>query len=131
MDFIERNKEIENVRMLSPLVWAYVGDAVYEVFVRTHLVNYSNAKPHKLHLEAIKYVKAENQAHILKKVLPHLSEEEQEIVKRGRNAENHHLPKNASSADYSYSTGFEALIGFLYLTKNDERLSQILTLCID
>ena len=131
MDIFERNKSIEDVRMLSPLVWAYVGDNVYELFVRTNLVNESNAKPHKLHIEAIKYVKAENQAKILEKITPNLSEEELEIVRRGRNTENHHLPKNANCADYSYSTGFEALIGFLYLTKQDERLSQILKLCID
>lgn len=131
MDIFKRSKKKEDVRMLSPLVWAYVGDSVYELFIRTHLVNYSNAKPHKLHIESIKYVKAESQAKILEKIFSELSEEEIEIVKRGRNTENHHLPKNANVADYSHSTGFEALIGYLFLTEQDERLEEILKLCID
>lgn len=131
MDIFERNKEEQDVKMLSPLVWAYVGDSVYELFIRTYLVNNSNAKPHKLHLETIQYVKAEAQASILEKILDKLTEEEQEIYKRGRNVENHHLPKNGNIADYSKATGFEALIGYLYLTKQDERLEEILKMCID
>jgi len=131
MDFFERNKDISDIRMLSPLVWAYIGDGVYELFVRTYLINNSNSKPHKLHIESIKFVKAEAQAKILEKMMPELSEDELDIVRRGRNTENHHLPKNANIADYSYSTGFEALIGFLYLTKQDERLNQILKKCMD
>lgn len=131
MDFINREKEIEDVDMLSPLVWAYVGDGVYEMFIRTSLVNKSNAKPHKLHLESIKYVKAKSQADIVKKIHDLLTEREQEIVRRGRNTENHHIAKNANIADYSYSTAFEALIGYLYLSKQDERLKEILNMCID
>lgn len=130
MDIFERSKEIQEAKMLSPLVWAYVGDSVYELFIRTHLVNYSNAKPHKLHLETIQFVKAEAQAKILDRIWDKLSKEEQEIFKRGRNTENHHLPKNGNVADYSHATGFEALIGYLYLTKQDERLEEILKLCI-
>lgn len=131
MDLFERNKELLDVKMLSPLVWAYVGDSVYELFIRTHLVNFSNAKPHKLHLETIKFVKAESQAKILDKIWELLTQEEQEIFKRGRNTENHHLPKNGNVADYSHATGFEALIGYLYLSKQDERLAEILKLCIN
>ena len=131
MDLFERSKDIGEAKMLSPLVWAYIGDSVYELYIRTHLVNYSNAKPHKLHLETIKFVKAEAQANILDEIWNSLSEEEQEIFKRGRNTENHHLPKNGNVADYSKATGFEALIGYLYLTKQDERLEEILKLCID
>ena len=85
MDFIDRNKDIKDVQMLSPLVWAYVGDAVYELYIRTKLVNNSNAKPHKLHIESIKYVKAGAQAQILQNLMPELSEEEQDIVRRARN----------------------------------------------
>lgn len=131
MDIFERNKDMLDVKMLSPLVWAYVGDSVYELYIRTQLVNFSNAKPHKLHLETIKFVKAEAQAKILDKIWNSLTEEEQEIFKRGRNTENHHLPKNGNVADYSHATGFEALIGYLYLSKQDERLEEILKLCID
>ena len=122
MGFLNRNKDIDEVKMLSPLVLAYVGDSVYELFIRTNLVNNSNAKPNKLHIETIKYVKAEAQARILGNIKSELTENELEIVKRGRNTQNHHLPKNTDTADYSQSTGFEALIGYLYLTKQDERL---------
>ena len=130
MEFIERNKKIEDVKMLSPLVWAYIGDSVYELFIRTNLVNNSNAKPHKLHIESIKYVKAGAQANILKKIEDKLTDEEKDIVRRGRNAQNHHIAKNSNVAEYSYSTGFEALIGYLYLMKQDERLEEILNYCI-
>lgn len=131
MDFIKRNKDIDSAKMLSPLVWAYIGDSVYELFVRTHLINNSNAKPHKLHIESIKYVKAKAQADILKKITDALTDEEKDIVRRGRNTENHHVAKNANVADYSQSTAFEALLGYLYLTKQDERLEEILNMCID
>ena len=131
MEFIKREKDINDVRLLSPLVWAYVGDSVYELFVRTKLVNKSNAKPHKLHIESIKYVKAKAQADILKKIQDSLTEDEKDIVRRGRNTENHHVAKNSNVADYSQSTGFEALIGYLYLSKQDDRLEEILNMCID
>lgn len=131
MEFIERNKSQDEVDMLSPLVWAYVGDSVYEMFIRTNLINNSNAKPHKLHIESIKYVKAKAQADILKKIQENLTEEEKNIVRRGRNTENHHVAKNANVADYAQSTAFEALIGYLYLSKKDKRLKEILDSCID
>lgn len=131
MEFIKREKDINEAKLLSPLVWAYVGDSVYELFVRTKLTNNSNAKPHKLHIESIKYVKAKAQANILKKITEKLTDEEKDIVRRGRNTENHHVAKNSNVAEYSQSTGFEALIGYLYLTKQDERLKEILDMCID
>ena len=131
MEFIKREKDINDAKLLSPLVWAYVGDSVYELFVRTKLTNKSNAKPHKLHIESIKYVKAKAQADILKRIQDNLTEEEKDIARRGRNTENHHVAKNANVADYSQSTGFEALIGYLYLTKQDERLEEVLNMCID
>lgn len=131
MEFIKREKSIEECKMLSPLVWAYIGDSVYEMFIRTYLVNNSNAKPHKLHIESIKYVKAKAQADILLKIEDKLTEEEKDIVRRGRNTENHHVAKNSNVADYSKATAFEALIGYLYLTKQDERLEEILLLCLD
>lgn len=130
LEFIERKKKIEDVNMLSPLVWAYIGDSVYEMFIRVNLVNLSNAKPHKLHIESIKYVKAKAQADILKKMEPTLTEKEKEIVRRGRNVQNHHVAKNADVADYAMSTAFEALIGYLYLTKQDDRLKEILNMCM-
>ena len=131
MEVFDIEKEYDDIKMLSPLVWAYVGDSVYELFIRTHLINYSNAKPHKLHLESIKYVKAKAQADILKKIFDNLTEEEKDIVRRGRNTENHHVAKNANIADYTQSTAFEALIGYLYLSKQEKRLKEILNMCID
>lgn len=130
MEIINREKNETDVNMLSPLTWAYVGDAVYELYIRTNLVNNTKLKPHKLHIESIKYVKAKAQAEILKRIESDLTDEEKDIVRRARNAENHHLPKNADPADYMYSTAFEGLIGFLYLTKKDERLKEILKMCM-
>ena len=104
IEIIERPKNIADVNTMSPLTWAYIGDSVYELYVREFLVNTTKLKPHKLHLEAIKYVKAKAQAEILEKIEEKLTENEKEIVKRGRNAENHHLPKNATVQEYMYST---------------------------
>lgn len=128
-ELIERTKSPEEINMLSPLTWAYVGDCIYELYIRTDLVNKTKLKPHKLHIETIKYVKAKSQANILKSIESYLTEKEKEIVRRARNSENHHLPKNADPADYMYSTAFEGLIGYLYLTKQDIRLKEILKMC--
>ena len=129
-DLIYRKKDIDEVRLMPPLVWAYVGDSVYELFIRTHFVNNTKLNPHRLHIESIKYVKAKAQAEILAKIYDELTKEECDIVRRGRNAQTHHLPKNADVTDYMYATAFEALIGYLYLTKQDKRLNEILNLCI-
>ena len=128
-DFIELKKDEKEVNLMSPLTWAYVGDCVYELFIRTKLVNETKLKPHSLHIEAIKYVKAKSQAETLNKIYEQLTEKEKEIVRRGRNAENHHLPKNANVQDYMYSTAFEALIGYLYLTEQNDRLKEIFEIC--
>lgn len=127
---MEIDEQIERAKTLSPLTWAYVGDAVYELYIRNNLVSNTLLKPHKLHIESIKYVKAASQAKILHNLMDILTDEEKEIVRRGRNTKNHHLPKNANVAEYSYSTAFEALIGYLYLTKQEKRLQEILQKCI-
>ena len=114
------------VNTMSPLTWAYIGDAVYELYIRNHLVETTNLKPNKLHKESIKFVKAKSQAQILNKLKEDLTEEEKEIVRRSRNTQNHHLPKNADPTDYMYATAFEGLIGYLYLSKQQERLNEIL-----
>lgn len=116
----------KRVNEMAPLTWAYIGDAVYELFIREHLVKITRLKPHKLHLESIKYVKASAQAKTLKKLEDVLTEEEKEIVRRTRNTKNHHLPKNADINDYMYATAFEGLIGYLYLSKKEKRLEEIL-----
>lgn len=126
MGLIDREKEEVDVNLLSPLTWAYIGDAVYELYIRNKLINETNMKPHKLHIEAIKYVKAKSQAEKLNEIFDSLTEEEQDIVRRGRNTQNHHVPKNSSVEEYMKSTAFEALIGYLYLTEQQERLKEIL-----
>ena len=116
----------KRVNELSPLTWAYIGDAVYELYIREKLVNETKLKPHKLHIESIKHVKASAQAETLRKIEESLTDEEKEIVRRARNTKNHHLPKNANVNDYMHSTAFEGLIGYLYLTKQEKRLQEIL-----
>lgn len=123
-------KNKNEVKLMSPLVWAYIGDSVYELHIREHLVQTTNLKPHKLHIETIKYVKAKAQAELLKNIEPMLTDEEKDIVRRTRNTENHHLPKNANPTDYMYATAFEGLIGYLYLAGEKERLKEILKMCI-
>lgn len=129
-DLFKIDKTEIDIKTLSPLTWAYVGDCVYELYIRTHLVNTTRFKPHKLHVEAIKYVKAQAQAKVVMDILNELSEEEQYIVKRTRNTENHHLPKNANPQDYMYATAFEGLIGYLYLSKQEKRLKEILDISL-
>lgn len=125
-EFINIERDETEINMLSPLTWAYVGDCVYELYIRTKLINQTNLKPHKLHIETIRYVKAQAQAELLKHIYIKLTDEEKDIVRRGRNAENHHLPKNCDVQDYMYATAFEALIGYLYLTKRNQRIKEIL-----
>lgn len=118
--------EKSEVEMMSPLTWAYLGDSIYEAYVRTYLIETTNLKPHKLHIKAIKYVKAKAQADALKKIYDSLTPKEQEIVRRSRNTQNHHVAKNADPADYMYATAFEGLIGYLYLINDQERLQEII-----
>lgn len=125
-EFLKIDRTKQEVELMSPLTWAYIGDAVYELFIRNKLINETNLKPHKLHIEAIKYVKAKSQAEKLNEIYEFLTDEEKDIVRRGRNTQNHHLPKNSNVQEYMYSTAFEALIGYLYLTKQHTRLKEIL-----
>src|SRR5690554_6289531 len=104
-----------NAEQLSPLVLAYVGDAVYELFIRTKLAA-QPGKMHELHQTAVQYVQASSQARIIHALEPKLTTAEKEIVRRGRNAKGG-VPRHGDVAEYRYSTGFEALIGYLYLTR--------------
>lgn len=113
-----------NPNELSPLVLAYVGDAVFELYIRTKLASYP-AKMHKLHKNAVKYVQASSQAAIILAWEPDLTEEEKEVVRRGRNAKGG-VPRHGDVAEYRYSTGMEALLGYLYLNGQVERLLELL-----
>ena len=127
-EFLKIDRPKEEVELMPPLTWAYIGDAVFELYIRNKLINETNLKPHKLHIEAIKYVKAKSQAETLNQIYETLTDEEKDIVRRGRNTQNHHLPKNSNVQEYMYATAFEALIGYLYLTKQHTRLKEILNL---
>lgn len=131
MELLNRKRSIEEVNQMSPLTWAYVGDAIYELYIRTYLINTTHLKPHELHVKSIKYVKAKAQAELLQKLEVFLTEEEKEIVKRGRNTQIHHIAKNATVQDYMYATAFEALVGYLYLIQQDDRLVEILSKALE
>ena len=110
----------------NPLVLAYIGDAVYEVFIRNMLIERKKISVHKLHVKSILYVKASAQASVLHEILKDLNDDECDIVRRGRNAKSGTIPKNAKVSDYKHATAFEALIGHLYLSKQYERLNEIM-----
>lgn len=112
-------------RQISPLTLAFLGDAVYELFVREGLVRAANRPANALHGMAVRQVKASAQAAAAAKLLPLLDEEELAVYKRGRNAHPGHIPKNASHSDYHAATGFEALVGYLYLLGRLPRLREL------
>ncbi len=112
---------------LAPLTLAYIGDGVYELFVRTRIIEENENMPaHKLHKKAIQYVKAHSQSQSIAALMPMLTEEEEAVFRRGRNAKSHTVPKNADLMDYKRATGFEALIGYLYLSEQEERLTELM-----
>nr|WP_288054122.1 ribonuclease III domain-containing protein [Caloranaerobacter azorensis] len=119
------------VKMLSPLQLAYIGDAIYELLIRTYLLSKKNISVNELHKEAVKYVKAKAQADIVHNLQDKLTEEEWSIIKRGRNAKSGSAPKNAELIDYKYATGFETLMGFLYLIGDNERIYEIFNMIIN
>lgn len=120
-----------DISQMSPLVWAYMGDAVYEKFIREYVIRQGLCKNGLLHKKSIKYVSAKGQSQILKEVEDFLTDEEKDIVRRGRNSNPHSTAKNADIVEYKYATGFEALIGWLYLNEKEERLEEILKKCVE
>ncbi|QKY70925.1 Mini-ribonuclease 3 [Lentibacillus sp. CBA3610] len=117
-----------DVKQMKSLALAYMGDAVYEVHVREHLLRIGNVKPNQLHKEAVTFVSGKAQAAIILHWLEmdYLSHEEEGIVARGRNAKSGTIPKNTSVQTYRYSTAFEALIGYHHLLGNQERLTELM-----
>ena len=112
---IERKEATE----FSPLVLAYIGDAVYELIIRSILVSMGNRPVNKLNKDATSLVKASAQSEIIKLISDSLSDKEYTVFKRGRNSSPHTMAKNASMSDYKHATGFESLIGYLYLNINN------------
>ena len=125
MEFFEPISEKE-ASLLNALTLAYVGDAVHSLYVRNSLVMMGDKKIDELHKLASSVVKAEMQAKLAEKLFDSMTEAEQSVYLRGRNSSPHHKAKNQTAADYRKATGFEAVLGYLYLTGQYSRLQQIL-----
>lgn len=127
------NFKLSDVKQLNSLALAYMGDAVFEQVVREHLIRSGRVKPNILHREATKYVSAKAQATIVREMLStqFLSEEEEAVLRRGRNAKSGTVPKNTDVQTYHYSTAFEAVIGSLYLSGQKERLQEVFQFAIE
>lgn len=131
-DLRVREFTVDEARMLNPLQLALVGDGVYEMFIRNYVLSANTSlSAHKIHVSAIGFVKAKSQSIIMHVLEGKLTEEEESIYKRGRNAKSATVPKNADVRDYRMATGFEALIGYLYLVGNSERLHYILNASVE
>lgn len=119
------NLEDRDIRTYSPLTLAYIGDGVYEIVIRTILVKKGNCPVNQLHKKASSLVKAAAQSAIIEIIEPMLTEEEYSVYKRGRNAHSPTMAKNATMSDYRRATGFEALMGYLYLTEDFNRIIEL------
>lgn len=116
----------------SPLALAYIGDGVYELYVRSRVIEENpNMPAHKLHKESVKFVKAHSQSNSIHAIIDMLLEDEVAVFKRGRNAKSPTVPKNADLTDYRHATGFEALIGYLYLSEKTERLNELMEIAYE
>ena len=121
----------EQARRISPLILAYEGDAIYELKVRTHLLETADGNVNALHRKASAFVSAAAQSAFMEFLEPILSEEEVEIYHRGRNAKSHSRPKNADMIAYRRATGFECLFGFLYLSEQRERIDELFSYILE
>lgn len=120
-----------DLRGYSPLTLAYIGDAIYDLVIRTLVVKHGNCQPNKLHRRASALVKASAQAELIERILPSLTEEELQIYKRGRNAKSYTIAKNATMLDYRKATGLEALMGYLYLKEDTKRMIDLIRLGLE
>lgn len=124
---------ISNVKLMKSLALAYMGDTVYDLYVREHLLEQGEVKPQELHRAAVSFVSATGQAKVVRHWLEEgiLTEEEEAVLRRGRNAKSGSVPKNTDVQTYRYATAFEAVLGFLYLDKQTERLNELAAEAID
>ena len=120
-----------DLKTISPLSLAYVGDGVYELMIRERLIGAGNYPPKKLHTAAVALAKAPAQAAAAARILPLLTEEEQAVFRRGRNANSATMAKHATMTDYRRATGFEALMGWLYLSGQTERMLELIRLGLE
>lgn len=130
INMVEQEKRMA-AEQYSPLTLAFMGDAVFEIFVRRLIVTESNRPVNKLHRASSKLVCAEAQARMIKALKPHLTDKELEVYKRGRNAKSHTSAKNASIKDYRRATGFEALLGYLFLDGQKERADELMKRAVE
>ena len=114
-----------DLRTYSPLTLAYIGDGIYELVIRSVVVERANRSANDLHKKTTRYVKAPAQSAMIEALLPELTEEEEAVYRRGRNAKSYTTAKNASVADYRRATGFEALMGYLYLKEDYSRIVEL------
>ena len=121
-----------DVNLINGIALAFEGDAVYSTYIRRHLIFQGLTKPNQLHREATKYVSAKAQANLISLMLEEgiLTEKEEDIYKRGRNANSHTKAKNADIVTYRMSTGFEAVMGYLHMTEEIERLEELIDWCV-
>lgn len=117
---------IDEVRLMQPAVLAFMGDAVFNLFIRERLILERKGTSHQLHIYATDYVKAASQAKVSKVLMSSFTEDETYIFRRGRNAKSTTVPKHADVQDYKYATAFEAVLGFLHLTGQQERLNSLM-----
>lgn len=122
--------ENRDIRTYSPLTLAYIGDAIYDLVIRTILVKKGNCPVNHLHRQASSLVKAGTQSKIMEIIEPVLTEEEYKVYKRGRNAHSPTMAKHATMSDYRRATGFEALMGYLYLEEEYERMLTLIRMGI-
>ncbi len=120
------HEPMKPINLMNPIVLAYIGDAVFEVLVRQYLISLPNHKPNHLHKQATQFVSAKSQYLILEKWRPHLTEEESDMIRRGRNAKSGTMPKNADPAHYKQATALECLVGYLYYGKRIARLRELM-----
>ena len=120
-----------DVDSYSPLVLAYMGDCVYDLIIKSMVVSRGNKQVHRLHEETSSYVQASAQSRMMRAMQPHLTEEEHAIYRRGRNTRSVSAAKNQTITDYRRATGFEALVGYLFLKKRYARLMQLVTIGLD
>ena len=115
-----------DLREVSPLVLAYIGDSVYELYARCHASTHGAGNNKRLHNETVTYVSAQAQAEAIRQLIPELTETEEDYFRRGKNSNPHAESKNSSHIDYLYATGFEALIGYLFLDNQEERMEELI-----
>ncbi len=127
-NIIKEKMELKDINIVdySPLTMAYIGDGIYEIVIRTVIVDQANRQVNKIHNASADLVKAQTQAQLIHLIMDKLTEEEVAIYKRGRNAKAITRAKNASMSDYRTATGFETLMGWLYLTNQSDRMMELI-----